>query len=396
MSTAPLRSALRQGLRWIALAAALSGVAALVWWFGIRRPDMLREREAQAAIALGRQYLQKGRPERALWAVKPIAPDGPWAAGALAVKGIALAALDRPEEARPLLERTIKLDSKQPLAAKVLAAVYFSANEPERGFQMLELAARLDKDDFRPWFAAGEALMYQSQPADAIRAYREALKRRPDHDESKIGLADALLATGATAEATPLLEAALRAHPRDARVLCLAARHARLLGRPEEMGDFAQRALALEPDRVEALVLRAQFLRQTGRYQEALALAERAVVLAPNDLAALNLLALLEASLGLKERSAATSARHRKAQARLDRIEELSDAMRKRPDDPEPRWRMGELAALGGDTVLAINSFRAALALDPDCLPARKGLISLNLRAQGARLPPSSEEPSPP
>ncbi|HEV3121172.1 MAG TPA: tetratricopeptide repeat protein, partial [Isosphaeraceae bacterium] len=243
MSGGPLPRARWWVLRWVALGVALVGLAALAWWFGIRLPEKRRESKVRAAIALGQQSLQEGRAERALWAVKSIAMDGPWEAEVRTIKGLAYAALDRPDEARPFLEKSLKLDSKQPLAAKVLAAVYFSASEAERGFAMLELAARLDRDDFRPWFAAGQVLLYQNQPADAIRAYREALRRKPDDEDSRIGLADALLLTGVTAEVTPILDDVLRNRPRDARVLCLAARHAKLLGQPDKMGEYAQRAL---------------------------------------------------------------------------------------------------------------------------------------------------------
>jgi hypothetical protein len=50
-----------------------------------------------------------------------------------------------------------------------------------------------------------------------------------------------------------------------------------------------------------------------------------------------------------------------------------------RPDDPEPRYRMGRLAAEGGADLLAGRCFEAALALDPGYQPARDGLLALQI-----------------
>jgi len=379
----------RRGPRVVAIAVALSGLLGLIGWLASASFAAARERAARAAIVRGQEELKGGRPDRALRAIADVPEAGPWGADLLTVRGLALAAFDRPEQACPLLERSLKLNREQPMAAKVLAAVYFSMSDHDRGLQMLDLAARLDPADFRPWFAAGEILLrYQGQPGDAARSFREALRRRPDHRESRTGLIDALLGTGSAEEATPMLDEALRDHPLDSKVLCLAARHARLLGRPEAMMHFAERTLEIDPEDVEALVLRAQSLREAGRLQEALRDAEHGVIRDANNLAALTLLAAIEGALGWNERAAATSARQRRARERAEQIRDLKEQIARRPGDAEPRWRMGQLAADGGMTVLAVNSFRAALAVDPSCGPARQGLLALDqLRSR----PPAPE-----
>jgi tetratricopeptide (TPR) repeat protein len=350
--------------------------------FALMRVRSERERAARAAITQAQNDLKLGRPARALKSIARVPEQGPWEAELLTVKGLAFASLGRPDAVRPLLERSLKIDPNQPMAAKVLAAVYFTANESDRGFAMLEKAAGLDGDDFRPWFAAGDALLrFHNDPAKAATAFRGALRRRPDHDESRIGLIDSLLALGSASEAWPLLETALRDHPGDARVLQLAARHARLTGQGDLMNHYAELALDLDPDDAEALVTRSEYLRRQGRTQEALGFAERAVKLAPNDLSALNILAQIQGAMGMTDRAAATSARHREARDRAERIAVLRQEIQKRPEDPEPRWRMGEIAAKGGMKTLAVNSFRAALALDPQCQPAQAGLAALNMPA---------------
>jgi tetratricopeptide (TPR) repeat protein len=369
--------------RAVALGLTLVGLLALGWWAALWRPARAREREARAAITQGERHLREGRPDRALRAVAKVGEEETWAAGALTVKGMALAALDRPDEARPLLERSLKLDPAQPMAAKVLAAVYFYQNENPRGFVMLDVAARLDPGDFRPWYGTGDIYRRLDRPAKAAEAFEQALRRRPDHHESRVGLIWARLATAGPESATPLLTEALRERPDDPEVLGLAARHALDLGRTKEAMDYADRCLALDPGHVGALLIRARLNQAAGHPDRALADAESAVSRAPDNLGALNQLGLAETALGLKERAAATFARHRKLREDLDRVQREQELVEAHPDDPEPRWRLGRVAAEAGLPNLAARSFRAALALDPSCEPARLGLAALGNARNG-------------
>jgi tetratricopeptide (TPR) repeat protein len=383
----------------VLVAAALS-CGAVVVWQSYRRESRAAiaaqfERESRAAIAAAQEELQHGQAARALMQTEMISEDGPWAAELLTTKGIALAALDRPDAVRTVLERSLEIDPNQPIAAKVLAAVYFTAEEPDRGFALLERAAQLDPTDFRPWFASGDILLrLQNRPDDAARAFREALLRRPDHDPSRLGLIGALIARGSVEEVSPMIEAALRDRSYDPKVLRLAALHARLLGRPEEMSRYNEQALAIDPDDPTSLVLRAQDRHRQGRYSEALADAERAVAQAPGDPAAVGLLAQIERSLGMGERAAATATRHRELTRRAEQFAALRQAIHDRPADPEPRWRLGRLAFEGGMTALAAYSFRVALELDPQCMPARDGLTALNLPASPLQLAGDKTRPA--
>jgi tetratricopeptide (TPR) repeat protein len=312
------------------------------------------------------------------------------AAEAMTVRGLALAALERVEECRHALERSLELDPAQPMAAKVLAAVYFSRNETGRGLRLLRRAAELDPTDFRPWYGAGDVYRRLDRPEDAAGAFRRSLEIHPGHPESLAGLAWALLGSDRPDQATPVLEQALRGRPDDPGLLALAARHARDLGRSGEAIALADRCLANDPERAEALILRGGLLMGEGRAEEAMADAERAASLSPNDPAALHLLATVEARLGLSERSEETSARRRVLVDRLGRMHELTDRIEAHPDDPEPRWRLGLEAIEAGERTLAERSFRAALAIDPDCRPAAEGLAQLGVFSPTAGLSRSS------
>ena len=96
----------------------------------------------------------------------------------------------------------------------------------------------------------------------------------------------------------------------------------------------------------------------------------------PMDARHTNLLGSIESALGLKERAAKTVARRREVERRLTRIKELTQEINQRPKDPEPRWRLGQVAAAAGMKPLAIQCYQVALSLAPTCEPARLGLLA--------------------
>lgn len=367
---------------WIVLLTVLGLIlGGLGWWFGVERPAHIQARTIQvrAALSRARDFLQTGQTARALRILSDLPEDGERGSDVLALKGMTYATLDRPEMARPLLERSLALDRDQPMTVKVLAAIYFNDHDTEAGFRMLELAARLDPSDFRPWFAAGDmGLRFRTDPTQAVRNFREALKRQPDHLESRIGLVKVLLAVGSAEDAAPVLDALLSERPDDPEVLRLAARLARLQGRDDDVLRYAKSALTLDPGDTEALTLRAQTLLRAGRTQAALTDIERAVALTPHDPVVLALLAQIEGALGRKDRATATAARRQDLLERIKRVEALTEDVRKRPGDPEPRWKLGRAAVEAGMETLARQSYRIALSLDPNCRPAREGLAALD------------------
>jgi tetratricopeptide (TPR) repeat protein len=184
-----------------------------------------------------------------------------------------------------------------------------------------------------------------------------------------------------------LLQKVLAEWPEESKILILAARLAQDAGRRPDAAAYLDRALAIDPDQREALVLRAKLRRLIGENQLALGDAERAVAMDPNDSDALNLLAAVESSAGLAERARATAARRRDLEKRRTQMEKISNEIEADPGDPNLRFELGKLAAEAGMRHLAVQSFQAALALDPQFQPARDGLNSLQV-APPAAAPP--------
>lgn len=363
----------------VGLGLLLAGLATLAGWVIFANHRNARAADIAARIERARDALKKGDPGAASAVVATIPESGPWASDVLTIKGLALAASNQPEESRPLLERSLEIDAKQPMAAKVLAAIYLSEDDTDRALAMLARSATLDPSDFRPWYAAGMVFLRQeNRSREAVEMFRRALQLNPVETESRVGLASALLALGEVDEASPLVDALLRERPDDPRVLCAAATRAKLRSQPDEVERYVDRALSRDPDDVNALLLRARTLLESKRANDSLRDLERAVELAPTNLSALHLLARAETAVGLTERAATTNSRHREVLALNNRITRLREEVRERPKDLKALWQLGEAASRGGRTSLARQSFRAALAVDPNCKPAREGLAALS------------------
>jgi tetratricopeptide (TPR) repeat protein len=390
------------GIRLSALGVAvlLCGATALcaTAWLGSRsrtRSPAGPGSSIERIIARAQRLLKEGKPRDALQEISGVASDGPQAAEILLVEGLARVALGESEPARQALLRSVASRPDQPMAFKVLAAIAFSRSEDQRGIEYLARAASLDPGDFRPLYAIGEVHIRRGRMDAAIRAFEAALLRKSDHAESRIGLLTASLAIRPPEGASDMVRELLRDYPYSPQAQVLAARHSRALGDAESALRFAGRAIELDPDSVEALVLRSHLLYITGEKKSALNEAVRAVEHDPSNPQALAILAQLQAAVGQVEKSRATQARRQEIVAQSERMLELTDQIAQHPDDPVPRWQLGQNAAANGARSLATESYRAALNLDPECQPALAGLRSLQELSplavstphRGARLP---------
>ncbi len=358
--------------RWGLATVAVGGAALSLWWVTTEP-----RRSERQAIQRGRDDILRGRPDLALRTADQVIRSGSKSADALTVKGLALASLDRPEDAQEILKRSLAIRPNQPIALKVLAATYFNSSDVELGIAALREAAKFDPADYRPWFALGDAYDQLNQPGEAASSYRQALLRKPDDGETRLRLVAALLETNEADAATLLLDELLRDRPGDPQIAYLDAQRAWALGRSDDAARSIERALAIAPDHCDALILRSKLCQLNGRLDGALADAERAAALNRSDLEILNQLCLLEAALGLKDRAATTSARRQRVTEIRTRMQELTKETQARPDDPGPRWRLGRAAAELGAAPLALRCYRAALHLDPRCQPALLGLAEL-------------------
>jgi predicted Zn-dependent protease len=326
----------------VVLVLALAGILALMIWILSVRPTGHWEEVARA-----RSYLDRGQPDLAFKAVSGIRDEGPGSAEALTLAARALLMQGSISTARMALERSLKIQPKQPEAAKMLAAIYLASGDGERGLWLLQQAARFDPADFRPWYAMGKVHHDLGRLDESAEAYAQALKRSPpasEARESRLGRIRALLEANRAREASEDLAEAREQAPVDSDVLALAARQARDLGQMDEATTLADRTLASDPKNFDALLVRARIRVLSRSPQGALADLERAVQINPNQVAALQLLAQVQTSLGMTAEAAQTQTQAHRARERIALMDRLTKAIHQRPGDPEPRYRMGRAA----------------------------------------------------
>jgi tetratricopeptide (TPR) repeat protein len=360
------------------LAALLVAIVALaVWIWTLRVPNHWED------VARARRLLEAGRIDEAFEAVANIRDEGPGAAEGLTLAGRALLLRGNVSPARRVLERSLAIKREQPEAAKLLAAIYIAAGDGRRGIAMLQDAARHDPSDFRPWYAMGKVHHDLGELAESIAAYRRALERSPPDPEARecrLGRARALLDANQAEQAGDDLNFLMERGQTDPAIFGLAARQARELGELDQAAILANRALELDPDNLDALVVRARIRFANRDPLQARQDLLRAVRVNPNDAGTLQLLAQVERSLGLHDEAEKRIMEAEQARNRLARIEQLTHEIEQRPEDPEPRWRLGEVALEGRLYTLAYQCFQASLDLDPSFRPAREALARLRSR----------------
>jgi predicted Zn-dependent protease len=363
---------------WIALLISLSLILALVvLTFSQQNHNHWRE------VALARSYLDRGQADLAFQAVSGIRDTGPGAPEGLTIAARALLMRGNIAPARRVLERALNMKPDQADATKMLAAIYLATGDGQRAITILKEASRLEPAEFRPWYALAKLYHDLGDVEESARAYSEALRRKPppaEARESRIGRARALLDSNHPDEASAELDILCKQTPDDPHVLALASRQARDQGRLDEALKLAGSALAIEPNNFDALLVQSRAHALTHRPELAVDDLEKAVQVKPNDRSALQLLAQLQMSLGRPDDARATQQRAERAKARIELMDQLTKMIDQHPEDPEPRWRMGQAAMEGNLDLLAFQCFQAALDLDPNYQPAREALQTLRSR----------------
>lgn len=362
------------------LAALLAVTGGLAWgwsWWRDRQPP-----DHWDKVERGRQFLARGRPDLAFQAVNRIRDEAPGAAEGFTIAAQALLTQGQVALARKTLEHSLNIKPDQADAAKMLAAIYLAAGDSRLAVDLLQRASRLDPNDFRPHFALGKVRQDLGEFTDAAAAYATALKLGAPPTEARqarVGQIRALLEANRDDQARDAIDEALDLMPDDSELLGLAARHASHQGRSDEALALAERALAGDADNFDALLIRATENHLAGDPAVSETDLERALQINPNHLGVLQLLMQVQHRRGNSEQAEATRQQFREVTERLALMDDLTRQINERPDDPEPRYRMGQAAVEGGMTTLARQCFQAALDVDPTFDAARGALASLRI-----------------
>ncbi|RMF41234.1 MAG: tetratricopeptide repeat protein [Planctomycetota bacterium] len=254
-----------------------------------------------------------------------------------------------------------------------LAAWYYDVGAMDNALLHLDHLARLQPDDFRPWRMRGLILADFERHAEAAQAYRRALQcPLPPQVAAEIHaeLAHSLLAIRDPEEALKHVE---QAQP-TADNLALHADCLLALGQTGAAQEKARRALELQPTHLRSLMLLAEMARQQGDLDQARRYLEKAAEYHPHEFDTRFHLMTVYSALGEEERAREQQQEMERLRELRTRFTELHHASMRDPSSADLRYELGQVAEQLGKLDLAIDWYRAALALDPSHSAAQEAL----------------------
>jgi tetratricopeptide (TPR) repeat protein len=277
------------------------------------------------------------------------------------------------------------------LAAAILKK---SASRAQEAESLLTRAIALDSTYFPAWRNLATVVAQQGRLPEAEALLERLVAIGPNYADGLERLGTILVAMGRPDRALPPLERAASLAPHAAVHVALGSAYV-ALGRADDAAGAFRHALQLDPSRDDARVLLGGLLSEQGRAADALPYLEEAVRRQPSVGYGFGVLSLVYAQLGRAadaDAAARSAVQHGgddsavlvlcgRAMSLVDRhgdAERLFDAaVRLDPRNPEALTRYGMTERQLGKPAEAEQLFRRALTVQPDYVPAQRGLESL-------------------
>ena len=281
--------------------------------------------------------------------------------------GNAIVHLDpsRRREAEVLYRRAVAMDSSYAPALYNLGELALDDGRVAEAQPLLERASRLSPNDAHVLDRYGRALVRTGDAERAIPLLERAANRAPNNAEILADLAAAYSSVGRLDEAARRLALAVDLDPSQTATIRSLGAVLVDLGRAREAVPFLEQLVSREPDGRFGQALLSLAYAEAGRDEDAVSAAVRATNQS-NDAYVLTLAG--QAMLRVHRASAAE--------------EFLKQAARATPNDPQVLTTLGMAEAALGNRDEAARSFRRALAVAPNYVPAKQELDRLT---QGSR-----------
>jgi len=276
---------------------------------------------AEQLVQVGKSYLSRGQPKKALDPLEQAAKLKPKLAAAHRLLALAYSRLGRNADATRELERTVALDPKDYRSLLLLGMAKDLGGDHQGALDAYAKATRVNPKRPEAWHERGMTLLMTGHVAEAVKdlqtavkvasgkgadlladlgyaldaagrapeavkVLEKAVKQAPDDPEVRFIFGDALAASGHPAEAVKSYEAA-RARKKDH---WRAAWHEGLvlarMGKQKEAVKALRAALAVKPGEPRVETALAASLAATGHLPEAEKLLAGVVKVAPKDVAA--------------------------------------------------------------------------------------------------------------
>jgi predicted Zn-dependent protease len=314
----------------------------------------------------------------ALRELSQVADDGPLGADAAVLAAECFVRLDDRFFASEGLHAVVRRFPDHKEAHRWLAAIYIDIHSPAQAIHHLREWGRLDPEQGRPFRWIGLFCRDYHRIAEALEAYREALRRHllPE-DRAKVVRELVELLIDRHADYAGALEL-LEGHPEPVQegpaLQALRAECLWCLGRTKEAVALLDSTLRTDANLVRALRLRASIHLGEDRPGDALPLLEQALRLDPQDYASRQY--LIEAYQRLKDGDRVKEHQRLAEEVQRARLEltQLFEKTNTRPWDDELRCEIAELCLKLNRTQEARMALQAALACNPANEQARRRL----------------------
>ena len=188
------------------------------------------------------------------------------------------------ELAQAELHKLMLLAPQVPALAEayaMLGDIRCDLGDREGATSYFSLATETDPESPTPWSALGDLAREDQRWEDALRCYREALKRNPDAADVQVQLGYVLLKLGRHEESEKNFLSALKADPGEYSAYLGISECYRVMNRPGDELRMVREAMALAPDDADVWNAQGVALEVNDRLKEATEAYEKALSLAP-------------------------------------------------------------------------------------------------------------------
>ena len=173
----------------------------------------------------------------------------------LAMRGDALLATGKLDEAKKSYDDALALNPNQGEALLGLASVATVQRDREQANHYLDEAVAKDPKNTTVWMARGAALRMQGKPDDALAAYEQVIKLKPDHYDAHIEKANVEISRGQYQAAKADIDAADKIQPSNLLTTYTRAVYEFSQGQYAPAHDAALKVLKSAPEHMPSILL---------------------------------------------------------------------------------------------------------------------------------------------
>lgn len=320
---------------------------------------MIQADKAQRAFEDIFSLINTGQFEHAEKRCKSHLEGSPDDINVLGLLGAVLLRIGKITDAKPILEKTIRLEPKFAKPHEDLGMLCLHEGNPERAVQYFEKAIRLDGSQAGAYAGLAKALARLGEYEAANEAEKRHLELSPI--AQALAKASKLLAAGQTTKAEEVCNNISKQHPANTNILRMQASIASKDGQRIIAEGLLKRIIKLSPNNYRPYVDLGRFLGERDRYPEGVDVLKQAVALEPSVVTSQQMLADFLSILGQSSEA----------------LEIYDAVLRLAPDHSPALVGRGHMLRILGHWDEAIIAYEAAIAARPDIGHAWWSLASL-------------------